>query len=54
LVPFALLLTIVFSIALGIGAGYLAIVGILNAFSHNRVERKTAAAAMISTAGPAD
>jgi hypothetical protein len=52
LVPLALLLTIVFSVAFGIGAGYLAMVGILNAFSHNRGERKPAAAAIISTAGP--
>jgi hypothetical protein len=51
-VPLALLLTIVFSIAFGIGAGYLAILGILNAFSRNRGERKTTAAALISTAGP--
>jgi hypothetical protein len=40
------------SIAFGIGAGYLAIVGILNAFSRNRGERKPAAATLISTAGP--
>jgi hypothetical protein len=52
LVPLALLLIIVFSVAFGIGAGYLAIVGILNAFSRNRGERKPAAAAIISTAGP--
>jgi hypothetical protein len=52
LVPLALLVTIALSIAFGIGAGYLAIVGILNAFSHNRRERKPAAAALISTAGP--
>jgi hypothetical protein len=51
-VPLALFLTIVFSVAFGIGAGYLAIVGILNAFSRNRVARKLAAAALISTAGP--
>jgi hypothetical protein len=44
-------LTIVLSVALGIGAGYLAILGILNAFSRNRRERKPAAAALISTAG---
>jgi hypothetical protein len=51
-VPLALLLTIVLSIAFGIGAGYLAIVGILNAFSRNRGERKPAAATLISTVGP--
>ena len=52
LVPLALLVTILLSVAFGIGAGYLVIVGVLNAFSRNRKERKPAAAALISTAGP--
>ncbi len=52
LVLLSLSLTIVLSVAFGVGAGYLAIIAILNAFGRNRIARKPAAAALISTAGP--
>jgi hypothetical protein len=43
--------TIIGSLAFGIGLGYFAIVGILNALSRNRAVEKPAAAALASTAG---
>jgi hypothetical protein len=46
----ALIITIVLSMALGIGSGYAIIVGILAAFDHNRRER-TPAQALVPSAG---
>jgi hypothetical protein len=46
----ALILTVVLSMALGIGSGYVIIVGILAAFDRNRRER-TPARALVPSAG---
>jgi hypothetical protein len=43
--------TIIGSLALGIGLGYVSIIGILNALSRNRAEGKPSPAALASTAG---
>jgi hypothetical protein len=43
--------TIIGSLAFGIGLGYVTIVGILNALSHNRAVEKPSATALATTAG---